>query len=107
MKVAGAGRPKFVCGVAANRSATRLPTSCGDVPAGHFVKAFCAMADTVRMTAHTIKDATLQCFRTLTPPSWVRLPKIQYLIKGDECRGPTICDFSDFPIRRLALLLFP
>src|SRR6185295_20087227 len=38
-------RPKLVCGVATKCSATRLPTSCGDVPAGHFEKSAIAFFD--------------------------------------------------------------
>src|SRR5580704_3924835 len=33
--------PKFVCGPATKRSATRLPTSFGELPEGHFVNSFC------------------------------------------------------------------
>src|SRR5712671_6577419 len=44
----GPGLLKFECGVAINRSATRLPISLGEVPAGHFLNSFgccCAWSD--------------------------------------------------------------
>jgi hypothetical protein len=41
----GVVRPKLVCGVCTKCSATRLPISCGDVPAGHFEKSVFAFFD--------------------------------------------------------------
>ena len=40
MKGGGPGRPKLECGIASSRSATRLPISWGELPAGHFLNSF-------------------------------------------------------------------
>src|SRR5271155_769040 len=41
MCAGGVLRPKLVCGPDTKRSATRLPISFGEVPAGHFANSFC------------------------------------------------------------------
>src|ERR1700751_387158 len=74
MKVGGSLRPKFVCGVTTNRSATRLPTCCGEVPTGQFLNSFgcCAVTKVVAAITTIIPRIQHPLFLgTVTPPSFV------------------------------------
>src|SRR5436190_8017328 len=62
MNGGGPGRLKLECGVAINRSATRLPISFGELPAGHFRNSFgcsCACSDSATSIIETANNSVV------------------------------------------------
>src|SRR5215212_11009180 len=91
----GVGRMKLKCGEAAKRSATRLPTSRGELPRGQLLKSDCAHASGARVAAKATAQAARNK-RLLIDCS----PSVYVRVGRSAVSGPS----PEFDRQRVALL---
>src|SRR5277367_6540828 len=103
MCAGGVLRPKFVCGPATKRSATRLPISFGELPEGHLVNLCVSAPDGAAIMAISTrsKNTSAACAAVLDT-AFILFIRIGSCFQILELGSPTGC-FIEAPTDFLAV----